>query len=416
MQILIKKINTLIYYLYGIYVSSLMFSLLVMEVVQYLIMLLLLIVIIYELIVNKKFIFEKNYLNILSLSVIIFFIISTLSSPYLLDPDVKIYKIIQKFTVFIMIPFNYLLLKNYLDYKKAIKICFYTLIVVGVYVLFQFFTGFNPRIGNYKINFGISRIITGFYSNYLTYSYIFQLYMFVLLSLLINNILKGKLKIIIIGLAVVFFSTIIFSGSRMAFISVLTGILALAIVSRNKKAILLLLASVFIFILSYKFNTFIQNRMNRTFENINVAGDEIRYQNWILNLEVFKKYPLKGIGHWINVMKMKEFFDQKNLDSKRYFIPHAHNNYIHLLSSGGVIGTLIFLILWVYIFIVLLRAYKIYNNQNKKYEQAIVLGILAGLSTIITNGLTECSLFVYAINNNISFVAAIGYVFYQKSK
>lgn len=416
MEKLINKTNKLISYLYMGYIVALMTSFLLMQVIEYLIIVLVFFVFIYELVKNKKSIFESNKLNLLSLVVIITFIFATVTSPFLLDDDVIISKIFLKFTVFIMIPFNYLMLKRYLDFNKAIKICFYVLLPMALYVLFQFLTGFNPRHSTYSLNFGISNFVTGFYSNYLIYSYIYQLYMFAIIGLLIKKVYKGKIKAVLSCLAVILFVTIIFSGSRMSYLSIITGIFTLFMFTRNKKILLVFLSSILIFGLSYKYNRFLKMKLDRTVENISRGGDDIRFENWKYNIDVFKKYPIKGIGHWINVMKSKDYFEAKEMNVKKYVITHAHNNYLQVLSSGGILGFLAFFSLWFYIYYFLIKTYRFYNRRSMLYETGLSLGILAGLSTLIISGMTECTFFAYAINNNISFFVAIAYILYEKTK
>lgn len=410
-----NKINKLIIYLYAGYVVALMTSLVAMELIQYLIMVLIILVAVYNKVVLRTNLFENNTLNKLSLALIIIFMFSILSSPYLMDEEVSIVKSIQKFSVFLMIPFNYLLLKRYFPYKKAFKISFYVLLIISTYAVFQMFTGFNPRLGVDSIKFGVSNYVTGLYSNYIYYSNVFQLYFFVILGLILSKAFNGKTKVFLYFISFALLVTIIFAGSRVAFGAIFFGLFVMLAISKNIKLFALLIFSLGIFYFSYKYNHHLNHKLNYTIKKINIIGDEKRLENWKAHIDIFKNNPVKGVGLWINVMKMKDYFDKKGMNPKKFYVGHSHNNYLYVLSSGGILGFIVFYFLWGYIFYVLVKSYKIYRKRSQNYESGIAIGLIAAFSSLMINSITECTSFVYIINNNISFFVAVAYILYENT-
>jgi len=407
--------NKIIPYLYTLYLISLLISLAGMNFFAYLSFIFIFYIAIYEAIIYKKSIFENNLLNIFILLIFASFLFSILSSPYLFDPEVKIFKSLKKLNVFFFIPFNYLVLSRYYTYQKALKILYFALIPLSFYFLFQMFTGFNPKLNNYEINFGISKYITGFFSNYIYFSNTFTLYLLIILSVLINFKIKSKLKKYLIFISFSLIITVPFSGSRVAFISVLAGFLPYLFYNFSKKIIILLILFLGIFILSYKYNTHIKGKLNHTIENINMAGDELRYKMWQAHLYMFKENIIKGVGIWINVDKLELFYEKYKIGGRVYKGGHSHNNYVYVLSSSGLIGFLLFYSFWFYIFYILIHSVKLYNKRSKAYLKALTVGLLVAFISMFVNSLTEATFFVPIINHNLSFFVALSYVLYRKS-
>ena len=63
-----------------------------------------------------------------------------------------------------------------------------------------------------------------------------------------------------------------------------------------------------------------------------------------LNLQIFKEYPLLGIGYGENLRRNREYWDRPEWNMPvDYITSHAHNQYVNVLATTGIFGLLFFL-------------------------------------------------------------------------
>lgn len=127
-----------------------------------------------------------------------------------------------------------------------------------------------------------------------------------------------------------------------------------------------------------------------------------RKQIWASTWQAFKANPIAGIGaggYWIGIRKYHDATGE-------YTPQEAHNDYLELLASGGIVGT--GLVLW-FVFLFLARARQSLKSPDWFYRAAS-LGALAGLFGIAihsfvdfglhitSNALLACALMVIAVH------------------
>ena len=114
----------------------------------------------------------------------------------------------------------------------------------------------------------------------------------------------------------------------------------------------------------------------------NPAGsDESRTMQWIAAIEGFKDRPLLGYGPENHNLVWSAHFDPGiyRLDTDIY--DRTHNQYLELLATTGLIGTLAFLGIWLAIAVTLIRAYR--DERLSAASLAILSGLQVAYATYL---------------------------------
>lgn len=138
------------------------------------------------------------------------------------------------------------------------------------------------------------------------------------------------------------------------------------------------------------------------FEKImNVQGDisEQRLQLWKDSRNILIDFPVTGtgFGSFINI------YPRYRTISGDSIADHAHNDYIELLTNGGIISFLIFL--W-FVFTVLYKSFKTYFKRHEIYSIYIFLGCITGIISIFMHSTTDFNLHIGA--NGLYFAFLFG--------
>lgn len=149
----------------------------------------------------------------------------------------------------------------------------------------------------------------------------------------------------------------------------------------------------------------------RVVSNLSTVGDELAAQDaeaatrwntrrvdiWRATWEMFRDHPVAGVGlggYWAAI---PQYHDA----SGEYTPQQAHNDYLELLASGGVIGSALFLC---FLFFLLKRA-RATLHSGDAFRRAAALGALAGLFGVAVHSLFDFGLHMTA--NAALFVALV---------
>lgn len=153
------------------------------------------------------------------------------------------------------------------------------------------------------------------------------------------------------------------------------------------------LISVFVLI---KTDPMISIRMQETFNS--KLFDKARVALFKSHLEMFKDYPIFGIGYDV----YKDYNNISYKYSEKFNVPedlnnsHSHNQYLQLLSMTGIVGFFCFFIPIFYIFFKTIKYLIIYKGNSKLYSNYIwCLALFAAQIEILIGFLTDQS-FEYA--------------------
>lgn len=149
----------------------------------------------------------------------------------------------------------------------------------------------------------------------------------------------------------------------------------------------------------------------RVVSNLSTVGEELAAQDeaavtrwntrrvdiWRATWEMFKDHPVAGVGmggYWAAV---PQYHDA----SGEYTPQQAHNDYLELLASGGVIGSALFLLFLLF----LLKRARTTLHSDDPFRRAATLGALAGLFGVAVHSLFDFGLHMTA--NAALFVALV---------
>jgi O-antigen ligase len=166
-------------------------------------------------------------------------------------------------------------------------------------------------------------------------------------SLLLMPSLKTTLLYLIV--AVVFSSLgVLFSFTRGVWLASAFGLVAmLYLLNKRWMLISIGIGAVVIaglFVVSPQF----KERLS-TAVDMNHRHHDERKLVWKTNLEMFKDYPLLGIGWRDNTRRLDEYYDRLQI-SQDTIKSHAHNQYIQFLSTTGILGLGFYLAIWWWLF------------------------------------------------------------------
>lgn len=151
----------------------------------------------------------------------------------------------------------------------------------------------------------------------------------------------------------------------------------------------------------------IQDRvMGRT--NAESQSNNERWLFWQANIEMFKDYPLFGIGYGQNNKHLESYLQRQGVEGIGG--AHAHNQYFHFLAGTGFLGLSCYLYFLFILFWDLLK--NLYQQRVKRDLSGhyyIILGIFSGLFCFVIGSLTESNFSIAKNRYMFLFLAALGW-------
>jgi O-antigen ligase len=159
--------------------------------------------------------------------------------------------------------------------------------------------------------------------------------------------------------------------------------------------------------LAFVSSTRIQNRiLGKT--NAETQSNDERLLYWKANFQIFKDYPIFGIGYSQNNNYVVDYLKKDGIEWLGG--AHAHNQYIHFLAGTGALGLLSFLIFLSVLFYTVAKRIWTLKIERKMYEHFyFLLGIFAALMCFSIGALTESNFSIAKNRFLFLFIAAIGY-------
>ncbi|MFH1223640.1 MAG: O-antigen ligase family protein, partial [Pseudomonadota bacterium] len=304
-------------------------------------------------------------------------------------------------------------------YKRALKILLYFMLPLVTYALLQKFSGFDPIMGNWKMDWGVQNnsLTRELFNMYLTYINVFQFHFFIMLSFLLMGRMHPALRSFLFVLIILFLVSFVFSGSRAIVGAVLCGAVAQMFLSRKAPYILIMLLVLVVSAIAYKTSPHFKLKADSTVQHLAQAGDVKRFQIYNTHLAMFKDHPIKGVGYGINEPVTFEYYKKLGITQDTGFRGHSHNIFIQMLSGTGLLGTIPFLALWIILFIMTIKAYNTAERTHDWYNTALCNGLFGGFVSFIVNGFFEWNFGDYETNHNLMFFIAIaGYVWLKQKQ
>lgn len=337
---------------------------------EYLIFFILCILCLVEIFLKKKIILDK-----FNIWYFLFFLFSTLSLFWAIDIKFSVKMLINIFANFV---FSFLLINHYYskeNINKLINIFIFVVLVssLKIIILYPFHIDKYDTVAKY-IN-DVTGVASNTVSQMICFGLIFSFYK--TLIYLKNNQNAYK-KILYVILCIFLFVILLISESRKSiFLAIFAMFLLVLFTIKNKKSLYKVI--LFGLILSFLLFTYLMFNDDLRFEIFNLIkalighdyldeSTNLRFYFINVGLDIFKKYPLSGVGINNFGVYLKEVV---GFSAFRY----AHNNYIEVLSGLGIFGFISYYSFMGYLLISFIKKI-LKKNLNNMLELSIILLIV----------------------------------------
>ena len=184
---------------------------------------------------------------------------------------------------------------------------------------------------------------------------------------------------------------IVFGAERSAWLGTFFGVIILCGSISRKILLRSLLCIVVVGALSYAFVPIVKDRINPLFTGED-ASVTTRFEIWKRSFELFQKKPIFGNG----IRRFPHIYVNSAMPDKG-FLDHAHNNYLHILATTGIVGFAAYLYMLAAIFTTtaklsrsgVLEGLSEKEADQLKYKRSLAIGLLAGTAALCVSGLFE---------------------------
>ena len=318
------------------------------------------------------------------------------------------------------------------SFNKILVIWALTIFLICLDVYFESYTGKNI------LGYGHgTRVFSFFKDEPIVGGYISAFYL--IITGYFYFIFKGyskKYKILFLIISILLLISIVLSGERANAIKAFIGFFVFYILNKNfvfKEKFISLILLIILFVGIYSSSYYLKLRYGgQTFDKLNSKEKIVKaYENFLYfriyksGFEVFKKYPLLGVGNKnyrlqnaciVNFVENDGINDGTDMKSTIMLCQtHPHQIYIEFLSEHGVVGSIILLTI---IFKLIFSKFNIVL-KSKNYLQ---LGCIVYLSTLFTPILPSGSFFsdynltIFLINISILYASNPQTNIFNKSK
>lgn len=225
----------------------------------------------------------------------------------------------------------------------------------------------------------------------------------------IKEFLKEKKNnmYILIGLgAVIIAFSIFLTLSRGGIISLSLSMLFFTAMLLMKKAtrkrqglIILIICLIVIFVSWFGWDPIISRFEKILTTEGNIA--DLRVQMWLDSLQIIKDFPLTGTGFGTFIDIYPKYASIK----EEIIIEHAHNDYIELLTNGGIIA---FLLSGWFVFAVIFKSYRSFSQRRDSYAIYLYIGGITGCISILLHSFTDFNFQIGA--NGLYFFFLMGLI------
>lgn len=286
--------------------------------------------------------------------------------------------------------------------------------VISGYAVFQHFTGIDLR---YEWGLREASAVTpapysgadvfqsvGLMSHHLTYGYLFAMvFCFPLAALMLGRQKSFFFRFIMVISTLVMGMSLIWTYGRGVWIASLAAVMFMAAyVSKKALFSLLILAGIAVGTL-YSSNHGFRERVDSIWAT-DYKSNTDRQDLWRANVEMLSDHPWIGIGWRQNEVRIQEYYSKLGITNS--FGGHAHNNYLQILATTGLLG---FFCYAFFILIFLLMTHRLWLEIPKSHywHKVIVLGALGSQVAMHTGGLTQWNFGDAEVNHFFIFVLAI---------
>jgi len=271
-------------------------------------------------------------------------------------------------------------------YQKIIFIIWSIIIcITTIDIYFEFFYGKNT-LG--FISPDKARVVSFFYDELRAGGFVLGFFLFVINfwnSLLIKK--KNSLQMINICnfVGILIFFGILLTGERANSLKALICITLMTFFLKLKiKKILIFLIFVLPMLL-FIFSKELRTKAQLTYVNLSNIYNSLHLAHYDTALQIFKKYPLLGVGNKNFRLECKEeiYSNDKLKKNAERCSSHPHQIYFEILSELGLTG---FFLIFTFIFLNIYQAIKIFLKKNNLILLSSIIYLVTSLIPLIPSG------------------------------
>lgn len=314
----------------------------------------------------------------LAFPILVFLILTFISVAFSSDPARSFWKTMEAYWV---IP-AYFVIVSQLHYREdrlllLLKILVVVSALTAIYANLQHFYGWDmlrfggndPRLYNPH---GDYYHATGFFDHHLTYGNFVMLILFALIALFFSPVSRSW-KFIAVICAVPTLSGFFFSYARGPVLGLFAGSLFYGYL-KGKRYLAALLAVCLVVILAFTWaSDSLRDRLKSSFtSNMNVE----RIITWQTTVDLIKDHPYIGVGPGMYRSSIQKYRQGYNVSFTS--AAHAHNSYLQIAATGGILTLIPFI--WIFVRIFAMGIGRYYNNALfTRLAREALLGALAAM-------------------------------------
>ena len=302
------------------------------------------------------------------------------------------------------------LLYRYVNTESRMRALVYT--ILGVAVVSAIF-GVLRQATQHQIGFVLPLLRPtqgyGQFINKNHFAYLMEMAFGLAIGLALAAGIKRERLLIYVALLLPIWTALVLSNSRGGILAMLVQIVSAALLlGSRRQATVLRAALLVVLVAGVLFGTLWLggDRLASNFENAtselnaaetNMRAGVSRNEIWRATLKMFAAHPITGVGlggYWIGIT---EYHDASGLMTPQ----EAHNDYLELLSSGGLVG----LAIGVWFALMLIRAVRANLAIDTGYIRALRFGAILGITGVAAHSLVDFGLHIMV--NAIVFVSLI---------
>lgn len=300
-----------------------------------------------------------------------------------------------------------------LTFNKNTEKFLYVLFAVGmlasINAIYQYFTGVDLFRTNSDLLEKIAGTpvvyrTNGFFNSSMTFGHSLGALIALPFAFALMNPKKHQYtRVLFSAVTLVMGLALITTFTRGAWMGAVSALLVISFLRDWKTLMATLGTMVVVVFAATKIHPSLEVRVHSTFDTHSQSASE-RMSLWKANTDVFKEYPLLGIGYGENERVISEYFKKSKISSG--YVGHAHSNFFQFLSGTGLLGTLCFYLFALGILIINLKLwFKVQGTSN--WISAFLLGAIGVQVCLHVAGLTECNFKDMEINHLFIFVFAM---------
>jgi putative inorganic carbon (HCO3(-)) transporter len=293
--------------------------------------------------------------------------------------------------------------------KKLLVILISVSTLVGLYAVWQHYTGMDLYRGTSLEQKGNVFLSLGFFDHHLTFGGYFMLIFLLASVLLLDSRRWGVFRILDFLSPVVLGFSLLFSYARSAWLGAAAGIMAFGFLKGRRFVFYLILGAILLCLLVYVIEPTSWERV----KEINLSKDRpesTRIRLWQTSFNMIKDKPILGIG----LGNFSRLFDQYKVEGYYDVTCHPHNDFLNVAVNSGILGLLAYLCIWI-VFLHSTMKSILRDDKNDFSRSATIAGAVAIVGFLVAS-LLQCYYTDAEVNMLVMFILGSTMVLNRNSK